>query len=484
MSSHAKPFIKIWEILVSLPIMAAALGFLIQRRDFFYQAQRDLLSEDSVIFYGLILVLTALPGLSLLSKKQTQLGRGLKVGSVLLGVFLLSSFFVIRQPRIRYQAFRSDCIGMKAGFTAFETPRDELNDELVDPDIGPYISKDLALLKYLVFENGSHFRLTPRSARVALASLKALGVSIEEIQQAPQGQPFLEIAMVAEAQTEPWKGLEWVDLKQAQPDPELRFSAGLIHRTEAQEIVDQAIAQLPEVSQDTYEYLLMTMMSFPGLLSRDQGDKILSDWSKNLGQRAEILEPGRELREELCKLFGNRTRLKVSFDLQTVEHFVPEDVMAKDLDVTFQRSVLGLIRSCGVDIVETTAGEAEVQVSAILKDVKLYEYQKNVYELRSKYVPNSRTRRIGRSSIRTGSTKTEAVVVGTETAIRRGPGFSLTISFQGKVYDTEMALLYWYHWVVVNDKDPDYSILNKDGTYGRLWPFGVNEKLLRPHRAR
>ncbi len=70
---------------------------------------------------------------------------------------------------------------MQSGFTAFDAPRKELNEELVHPEIGPYVAQDLPLLKYLALEHGSQFVQHPRAARVALASLKAQGLSIEEI---------------------------------------------------------------------------------------------------------------------------------------------------------------------------------------------------------------------------------------------------------------------------------------------------------------
>ena len=476
--------IKLWEILLCLPILGATIGFIVQRRDFFYQAERDFFSDDNLILYGVILGLTALPALSLLAKTRTRLGRYLRIGTCLVGILLIGAFLVARHPKARYQAFRSDCIGMQAGFTAHDTPRKELVEELVDPEIGPLIAQDLPLLKHLVLVNGSQFLKHPRSARVALANLKAQGLSVEDVRKGPEGQTFLEVALIGEGETDPWLGIEWVDSSKTTPVEELNFSAGLFTKQEAQQVVDEALSKLPETSQDTFEHLLATMMKFSGLLTRTQGDEILAAWAENLGERAEILEPGADLRQELIRLLGDTSQLKVHFDLEIVEYFVPEDVDKKNLDVTFKRSVLGLVRACGVTVEETSADQADLVIAATLKDTKLYEYEQNIYELRSSYVPNSQARRIGRSSLRVGSTQTKAVVVGTQTAIRRGPGFTLEFRYQGKIYDTEMALLYWYQWVVVNDKEPDYSKLNNDGTWGRLWPFGVNEDLLRPHCPR
>ena len=465
-------------------MIVATVGLMIQRRDFFYQAERDWLSEDSLLFLGVVLLLTAMPALALSAKKQTRVGRGIKVLATLLGVLSLGTFLAAHHPRVRYWAYRSDCLGMQLGFSAFETPRKELNEEIIDPNIGPYIALDLPLLKYLALEHGTEFRQHPHSARVALASLKALGLSIEELGRGPEGQRFLEVALVGEAQSEPWREFDWIDATRTAPIQALHFSAGLFSREEAQEVVDEALAHLPQASQDTYESLLAIMMSFPGLISKAQGDEILTAWARSLGERAEILEAGAELRKELCEILKGAASLKVSFDLEVVKHFEPEDVEAKNLDVTFKRSVLGLIRSCGVRVEETPADQADLQIAATLKDVKLYEYDRNIYEVRSSYLPSSQTRRIGRASLRVGSVRTEAVVVGSETAVRRGPGFRLEIRYQGQTYDTEMALFYWYQWVIVNVKDPDYSVLNQDGTYGRLWPFGVNENLIRPYRPR
>jgi hypothetical protein len=462
-----------WEVILSLPGLVLTTLLVYQRHLVYSKGKWGLLSEDSgPLFIWALLSLVALAASRPWNKKT-------RYGSLVRGVTLLWSFGCLIFISLtvtgwgRYQIVRFETLQTGLGISRYGTERrTELIEETLHRDSGPWILGDRRLLQKLTAVSGPQLLVQPRSARAVLSSLLTQGITFEELWNNPQTHPFLLACLLCEADPEPWHRLEWVPKPALKPDTEVGLMTGLLSGQQAHQIVQEFCKTMDENDIISSEKLVFCLMNFPSLFEAGQPDLVMQGWARKF----KVLEPlaveGLLNRDQVKFLLEGAQSLTVKLQVKGLK---AEGGPSNLEYFTVPRMVLGLIRSCGVQVKLVEDGPADLTVDITVHETPLYEYSTPTLDYETYYEQQSS--RNGKYGYRTKQVRKERqVVTGHETKTQWAPMIRVEMTMGENSIGLEETLLFWHDLTYDHEKS-QYLRVEGETVYGRMWPFGVDKDM-------
>ncbi len=421
---------------------------------------------------------------ALLRGGQTKAFRATAWTVLVLSLTALVFVCTLPIPWMRFQILRMETLQQDLGISHRKGGlRVELLDELLMPGIGPRITRDHELLNELALRHGEAFRAHPRAAQLVYAGLRSLGTSFDEILPQHGAKEFLSSVLHAEANPKAWVGFEEYPRPDLLKNEALGMHAGLLTREEAKEIIDHERLLARE---DTLDYLLYFLISFPTLFSEEEKETLLTEWKGRFPEMDEQIALGFELMEEIRKRAGDRRPLRVYLSVSPALYLSPPEWDDNQMGPTMERTLLGLVRTFVSEVELVPEEQADLVLKAEAAKIKVSEQDVIVYV--------SETVRV-----RSGGTMARGVMldsyrnelrqkpVGTRTQVNFKA--SVTVEMQGRGEPIVMGdqLFYWHDIIVAANENVGENATAKPVDWGRLhkeygdrtWPLGFKEDLFR-----
>jgi len=269
--------------------------------------------------------------------------------------------------------------------------------------------------------------------------------------------------------------LEWVERPALKPDASSGLMTGLLSAEQARQIVQEYTASLEQNNRDVSQALVYCLMNFPSLFAPGQADLVMQSWASKFDDLEALAVEGLVSRDLLKDLIAGADHLRVWLDVKGVRKAgTPRDY----LHFTVPEMVLGLIRSCGVEIeLVSSEDEADLAVRVVVHEIAHHDYTVPTYDYET--YSEQQTIRTGKYSSRTRQVrKQRQVLSGRETKTEFAPVVKVTLVKGEQSVELDETLLYWHH--LRFDHETGRCLDSKDeSVYGRMWPFGVKENLLK-----
>lgn len=463
-----EPGFSFWELPAGIFAGFPAVMALYNRNSLFHDTRYGLFDDDAWV-----LALWLLLGAALLvwGKPWQRLQRwGSRWRLLCLSLSLISLAFTV---------FLSTGVG-RYGTVIFETRvanlritnysdglRTDLGSELLDPVIGPRLTRNPGLLKHLVAVSDDSLLKQPRAARVLVTALAAAEGGVEPILDLPGGPAVAFVGLLGEADPQPWHRLEWVPKPELNPQPELGLRAGIFSPPLARRVLQTALTEQPE------EPLLFAMMNFPTLFLEPEREELLKRWGKEFEDLEELAVEGLVMRAQLKELLGETDSVSVAVvmnetsSLGSVYRHVPE---------TLPRMIVGLVTSCGVMARPAPPDEAELVFEVRLSQVAHHEWSRPTYKYETYYEYQSTGRSIRGYSMGSRRVRKERrVSSGSETVTAFVPVAKVQARFQGRTLEYPESLLHWHNFRYDYENNR-FLDLDKENVFGRMWPLGIHER--------
>lgn len=460
-----------WELLISSLGFGLCAIFLAQKHELFQNLARPLTESPNS---GTVLWMAAVTVMLMAStavKRRSKLGFPLRILALACCTLMLAGIFSLNNSWVRYRILKHESLSSALGLSQESGLRTELHREMLQAGPGTYITDDLELLKYLVFQNGDEFQGFPTQALIAFTALQKQDVGFQELWDSDQGKHFLLSALLGETNPRPWYGLDWLQKSDLNPQPQLGLNAGLFTQAQAQQILQHHLKTPPE-QPEALEELLLATLSFPSLAQEEQRVEIFEIWGQALKERAKFLSQGLEVRELVRSQLSITEPVTLRVEVtDKLEHMTWQD---KELPSFVPHALCSFLRSCGLEVTLVDSNEADITIKVLLDDIDLYEYEAPVYGLET--VTTKKYVRIGRTGTTRHVSETKSVVTGSQTKTSQGAGLSFELNYRDQSLSIPPTLFYWWDAVF---KEQDYrknKSVHKDGTFGRTWPYGVHEK--------
>lgn len=468
-----EPRVKKWEILVSL-IPLVLVGVLLTQRNLIYsKGHYGLFTDDTMSLFlwaviSQVILLACKPW-----RKVSKWGGMCRWWASVGALWSLCMIVLITTGWGRYQLLRMEALQWNLGITNREEGlHKNLSSDILDPSTGPYIAKDGELRKMLIQESGASFLPAPRAAGVILAAEKSSGVGFEEIMKAPTGPFFLLASLVNEVNPQPWAGLDWVEQRGEVAEP--TFRAGLLTSKQAEALMHHFVAQLPQLDQETLENLVFLLMNYPQLFDEKSRESLLLHWTQGFTELEALAVEGLVVRQQVAEFLQHaNSPLKLSLRITGA---VGGDYYNRHLEFILKELTLGLIRSCGFEVQVVESG-AELQIDIQLSEVAHHDYRQPTYDYETYYEYQSSGRTINGYTARTRKVaKQKRVLSGYEDKTAYAPVAGISMALGERRLELPQSLLYWHH-LRYDDEKQRFLDLKSEGTFGRMWPFGVHKSL-------
>ena len=370
-----------WELIVSFLSLSLTGLLLVQRELVFSKGKWGLFTEDSLPLAIWALVAGIILGLGQPQKRISKWGSHLRIFSLLCAslslIFVLSCVYL----PTRFQLLRMEVMNWNLGITNYEDGLNhELNTEILDPDIGPYILQDKELLKHLAVVSDEVLLKWPRAAPCVMAALLKQGVGFEQLFSEAENRKFLLAVLVSEANPQPWHKLEWVPQPAVAPSPQNRLYVGLLNQGQARQIYRSFLPELESLDRLTIECLVYCLMNFPGISKETETEAVLAQWAKSFEELESLAVESLIRRDRIEKFLesqGDEIQLHVvEKNLGIFEEF------GRGAPVTIREAALGLIRASGKKMVLTDEPKDAVIMNLEIASMFHHDYQKPHLRLR------------------------------------------------------------------------------------------------------
>ena len=476
------PAFKLWELAFSFVALGLSGVLVYHRGLFFSKGEYADLTEHNILSFlviSLIVLCILLAGLPW--QKISRFGsplRYLAVGTTVMG--MLSLIFWCTGWG-RYQVIRFEAMVLNLGISSYQDGlRQNLNLELVDSLVGPYLYEDEALLDHLARLSPNPLLESPRAARLVLNSLQQRGHAVSDF--ATDGQPseFLLACVMAESDPEPWHGLPWAEVAEVREVEESGFHAGLLKKAEAESILEPFLKGQAGIGRSALQGLVFACTQYPDLFSDRERDEVMLSWSNNFDELEPFAVEGLVIRSQFRELLAGARRLKVHVEQRGS---APSKYHYSLLPVTIPEMILGIVRSCGVELeVVESATQADLKIVVVLSESALYTYSKSTYEYQDNQNQKFEIRPWKPDGFpqRRSVTERKRVRTGSEDKTIYAPTASATATLGGNRVEFEPGLIYW-HDLTYDKKNRNYKRYKTEDSWERMWPLGLQAKLFRYH---
>lgn len=465
--------IRPWELILSLLTLGFCAMIAYQRELIYSKGKWGLLDDHNLSILGIVLFFLVVLVATKPWRRVSLLGSQLRLFSMTTGLFFFLLVTLWGTGWGRHQTGRYEALVSNFGITNFEQgPRRDFNSDLTTEMVGPYLAKDKELLHTLARESGDQLLTNPRAARVVLASLVNLGVSVDQLLQETPQSTFLLACLVAETDEKPWHGLSWVaEPKSSTP----AFKAGLLTPEQAILVLKPFLQELENQQRPTLQGLVFSVMNFPSLFSAQDRDLVMEAWAKSFDDLEDLAVEGLVIRAQLKELLGDADHVNLHLDVTGAP---PSDYYYQWVPQTLPQMVFGLIRSCGPEIQQVgDPGKADMRLKVHISQIAVYDYRRPNYSYESYY--EYRTSSMGSKpwrSYRTRVKRSKQVLTGYSNETQFAPTATVELDYRGQKLDFEPGLIYW-HSLTYDKEKGRYQSFPTEDAWRRAWPFGIQDKM-------
>ncbi|MGE0494536.1 MAG: hypothetical protein AB7S38_35330 [Vulcanimicrobiota bacterium] len=461
MTDANRPAVLWWELALAVLawLPAAALFY---RPNITYRHTADLSLDGDAQTLGIWLVLACLALVATRPwQNRSRYGTGIRwigVVSAGCGLALVVFFFL---PWGRYQAIKFETHRLNLHVTNYEDGlRGDLSRELFDPQVGPYLTADAALLKTLVERD--QLLTEPLAARLVMASLLDQGLDWDQLRGLPGGKNLLMGALLAEPDAWPDQPATHPPL---QPDPEQGLTCGLFSREQVARTLADYVSTLDGADWHALEPAVVACMHFPDLATETQRARVFTAWSSAFRDAGQLAVQALSMRAELIDLLGSTRTVRLA--VVTKGEF--QQSYKEELTRVLPLMAAGLVHACGVKTVPAQPDQADLLITLELGEVPHYDWSRPTY--RYETVVTQR-RGYGRYAIPQTVTESRRVADGSERMTEYAPTARVLFRYAGKEIVMGPLIVQWhrYFYDAEQHRYPD----SPDDLYGRLWPLGVH----------
>lgn len=464
--------LKIWEVVVAAPAIALFVLLATQYNFVFYRASGGITSDD---IWPVLLAMTIASLIVVLSKpwnQHSKYGSHLRMASLVLSVWSFLFMAACLIPLSRYKIIRYEVMNRDFHISAYKDLRKwQLCRDVTDPDVGPYILKDEPLMQAVVAKCGRDLIDSAPTAKLLFAGLRRSGISFDDLFSQKVYSHLLLGVVLSSTEPQPWSTITWAQ-EEFTESPDL----STMTESQAQAVVSHFLEKLPDLDVGETQALVFCLFLKERLFTSVEREKLIEAWSKQFQKLEALAVEGLLVRDSVKKFLGTETIETVSIRTTGLNPAYFQDRVSA---YSIPTMVLGLLRSCGAypKLLDNGPGELEIQID--ITSLPLYEYEKPVYRFESynertqagygKYGPRSRT-----------VTKQRQVQTGTETATQYAPMIEVTLTRGERTLTLPKTLLYWRHLTFDKENNRFPDIGKEDGS-GRMWPVGLEERVLKAH---
>jgi hypothetical protein len=301
-----------------------------------------------------------------------------------------------------------------------------------------------------------------------------MGVSVQELSSTDP--EFLLACLVSQADPQPWHGLDWI----AAQESEDGFHTGLLTEQDGRRIVAPFLTALDQQERPTLEALTFCVMNYPDLFSAADRDRVLDAWAKSFDELEDLAVEGLIIREQLKEFFAGAERLTVNIE---VSGSPPAAYDHQWIPKTLPQMVLGVIRSCGVELREVREpSKADLQLKLHLSQIALYDYRRPNYSYEDYYEYRTSVTRLGVTWTQhtTKIKRSKQVLAGYSDETSYAPTATLQLTYHGRTLDLEPGLIYWHSLTFDHEKNA-YRQFESESSWSRTWPLGIRDTLFEYH---
>ena len=148
------------------------------------------------------------------------------------------------------------------------------------------------------------------------------------------------------------------------------FHAGLLKKAEAESILEPFLKGQAGIGRSALQGLVFACTQYPDLFSDRERDEVMLSWSNNFDELEPFAVEGLVIRSQFRELLAGARRLKVHVEQRGS---APSKYHYSLLPVTIPEMILGIVRSCGVELeVVESATQADLKIVVVLSESALY----------------------------------------------------------------------------------------------------------------
>ena len=472
--------IRPWELILSLLTLGFCAMIIYQRRSIYSKGEWGLWGVHNLFILGVILFFMLVLAATKPWRRVSLYGSQFRVFSMGVALFFFVVVALWGTGWGRHQTARFEALQANLGITTYkEGSRRNFNVDLTTEMMGPYLAKDKVLLHELALDSSDELLKDPRAARVVLASLVDLGVSVDALLQEHPQSIFLLACLMAETDEQPWHGLSWLSTPKPPEDSSSPLHAGLLNSKQAALVLAPFLQSLETQKRPVLQALTFCVMNFPKLFSPQERDRVMQAWAGSFDELEGLAVEGLVVRAQVKELLGDEEHLKFYME---VTGDPPSDYSDQWIPQTLPQMVLGLIRSCGPEVQEVKdPGKADMRLKVHISQVALYDYSQPNYSYETYY--EYQTNYFGRKpwhNYRSRVKRSKRVHTGFSDKTQYAATATVALDFRGQELIFEPGLIYW-HSLTFDKETGRYQSFPKEDARGRVWPFGLQDKLYQYH---
>ncbi|MCA9779878.1 MAG: hypothetical protein KC800_24285, partial [Candidatus Eremiobacteraeota bacterium] len=327
---------------------------------------------------------------------------------------------------------------------------------------GEYVVEDPELRAYAFGKSGPDLLSSPKAAAILTATELDAGTSFDALLQRPGGPEILLGCLVNEANPQRWSDFPWFS-----PPP-----GAVLSEEQSRLVVKRLAVESDKQRRDVLENLLFVAMTFPQYFEDAQREEMFDAWPAGFDDLQPLAVEGLLVRQQVRDLLPpGKSPVRVTI---SVTGGVPGTYYYRNVDDISRLMLLGLVRSCGVEVEEATSEPADLAIVVALSEIAHHSYSKPTYDYETYYeykstgrINHYRTQKVAKQrQVVTGHTQ--------ETAYAPVAGISLSNGTQ--TVEFPQMLLFWHH-LRYDEKKGGFMDLKEERTYGRMWPFGLHKNL-------
>jgi hypothetical protein len=457
------PSVKWWEAVLWLLPMVLAVLLAVQRNLVFSKGDYGMWTEDSLpLFLWAVVSIALLLGTKPWSP-ASRYGSSIRYVGVVLAVCCAVFVLLCTTSWGRYKLYRFETLTANWGITNYDGVRLDSPIER-EPGAGEYVARDPELRDFAFQKSGLDFLGSPRATAVVVSLELAGGTTFQELLQKPQGPLMLLGTLVNQANPDPWTDeLSWFE----------RPEQIVLSVEQGRTVVKRLSVEFEKLPVVTLENLLFVAMHYPELFEDGQRESLFEAWAAGFDDLQPLAVEGLVVRRQMMELLpqGKRT---VNLSV-TVTGGVPSTYYYRNVDKIARQMILGLVRSCGVQVLEAEPVDLEVVVT--LSQVAHHTYSKPTYDYETYYEHRTSGRSINGYAFRTQKVaKQRQVITGHTEETSYAPVARITLTAGDKTMELPEMLLFWHH-LRFDHENNRFLDLQNEKTYGRMWPFGLHKRL-------